>query len=169
MLDNNSSNNINNSEITNSIVNQYKDCIFINRIEDSEILNKTIKGMLTKVKNDINVGNYVEVNDLLKEYMISEGFDNLSQNLKIDIIYYRSITLLNMEKYDEAKAVAERILSIDKNNLKYYKFGTSLNILLVNRKEFNKYINKLKELNESENNIELYEIKMLYNEKNMMR
>lgn len=165
MLDNNSSNNINNSEITNSIVNQYKDCIFINRIEDSEILNKTIKGMLTKVKNDINVGNYVEVNDLLKEYMISEGFDNLSQNLKIDIIYYRSITLLNMEKYDEAKAVAERILSIDKNNLKYYKFGTSLNILLVNRKEFNKYINKLKELNESENNIELYEIKMLYNEK----
>ena len=43
MLDNNSSNNINNSEITNSIVNQYKDCIFINRIEDSEILNKTIK------------------------------------------------------------------------------------------------------------------------------
>lgn len=165
MLDNNSSNNINNSEITNSIVNQYKDCIFINRIEDSEILNKTIKGMLTKVKNDINVGNYVEVNDLLKEYMISEGFDNLSQNLKIDIIYYRSITLLNMEKYDEAKAVAERILSIDKNNLKYYKFGASLNILLVNRKEFNKYINKLKELNESENNIELYEIKMLYNEK----
>lgn len=165
MLDNNSSNNINNSEITNSIVNQYKDCIFINRIEDSEILNKTIKGMLTKVKNDINVGNYVEVNDLLKEYMTSEGFDNLSQNLKIDIIYYRSITLLNMEKYDEAIAVAERILSIDKNNLKYYKFGASLNILLVNRKEFNKYINKLKELNESENNIELYEIKMLYNEK----
>ena len=74
--------------------------------------------MLTKVKNDINVGNYVEVNDLLKEYMTSEGFDNLSQNLKIDIIYYRSITLLNMEKYDEAIAVAERILSIDKNNLK---------------------------------------------------
>ena len=61
MLDNKSSNNINNSEITNSTVNQYKDCIFINAMEDSEILDKIIKSMLTKAKNDINVGNYVEV------------------------------------------------------------------------------------------------------------
>ena len=117
MLDNKSSNNISNSEITNSIVKQYKDCIFINDIEDSEILDKIIKGMLNKAKNDINVGNYVEVNDLLKEYMTSEGFDKLSKNLKIDIIYYRAITLLNMGKYDEAKVVAEQILAIDKKTL----------------------------------------------------
>lgn len=165
MLDNKSSNNINNSEITNSTVNQYKDCIFINAIEDSEILDKIIKGMITKAKNDINVGNYTEVNDLLKEYMISEGFDKISKNLKIDIIYYRAINLLNMGKYDEAKAIAEQILAIDKKNLKYYKFGASLNMLLVNRKNYNTYINKLKELNETENELESYEIKMLYNEK----
>lgn len=165
MLDNKSSNNINNSEITNSTVNQYKDCIFVNAIEDSEILDKIIKGMITKAKNDINVGNYTEVNDLLKEYMISEGFDKLSKNLKIDIIYYRAINLLNMGKYDEAKAIAEQILAIDKKNLKYYKFGASLNMLLVNRKNYNTYIDKLKELNETENELESYEIKMLYNEK----
>lgn len=165
MLDNKSSNNINNSEITNSTVNQYKDCIFINAMEDSEILDKIIKSMLTKAKNDINVGNYVEVNDLLKEYMTSEGFNKLSKNLKIDIIYYRAINLLNMGKYDEAKAIAEQILAIDKKNLKYYKFGASLNMLLVNRKDYNTYIDKLKELNETENELESYEIKMLYNEK----
>ena len=165
MLDNKSSNNINNSEITNSTVNQYKDCIFINAMEDSEILDKMIKSMLTKAKNDINVGNYVEVNDLLKEYMTSEGFNKLSKNLKIDIIYYRAINLLNMGKYDEAKAIAEQILAIDKKNLKYYKFGASLNMLLVNRKDYNTYIDKLKELNETENELESYEIKMLYNEK----
>lgn len=165
MLDNKSSNNINNSEITNSTVNQYKDCIFINAIEDSEILDKIIKGMIAKVKNDINIGNYTEVNDLLKEYMISEGFDKIPKNLKIDIIYYRAITLLNMGKYDEAKAIAEQILAIDKKSLKYYKFGASLNMLLVNRKNYNTYIDKLKELNETEDELESYEIKMLYNEK----
>lgn len=166
MLDNKSSNNISNSEIKNAIVKQYKDCIFINNIEDSEILNKIIKNMINNAKNDINVGNYVEVNDLLKEYMTSEGFDKLSKNLKIDIIYYRAITLLNMGKYNEAKVIAEQILSIDKKNLKYYKFGALSNILLVNRKDYNKYIDKLKELNETENELESYEIKMLYNEKN---
>lgn len=165
MLDNKSSNTINNSEITNSTIKQYKDCIFINTIEDSEILNKIIKEMLTRAKNDINIGNYAEVNDLLKEYMTLEGFDKFSKNLKIDIIYYRAINLLNMEKYDEAKAIAEQILAIDKNNLKYYKFGASLNMLLVDRKEYSSYINKLKELNETGNELEAYEIKMLYNEK----
>lgn len=165
MLDNKSSNNINNSKITNSTVNQYKDCIFINTIEDNELLDKIIKGMLTKAKNDINVGNYVEVNNLLKEYMTVEGFDKLSKNLKIDIIYYRAINLLNMGKYDEAKAIAEQILAIDKKNLKYYKFEASLNMLLVNRKDYNTNIDKLKELNETENELESYEIKMLYNEK----
>lgn len=165
MLDNKSSNNINNSEITNSTINQYKNCIFINSMEDSEILDKIIKGMLIKAKNDINVGNYVEVNDLLKGYMTSEGFNKLPKNLKIDIIYYRAINLLNMGKYDEAKAIAEQILAIDKKNLKYYKFEASLNMILVNRKDYNTYIDKLKELNETENELESYEIKMLYNEK----
>ena len=165
MLDNKSRNNINNSEIANSTINQYTDCIFINAIEDSEILDKIIKGILTKAKNDINVGNYVEVNNSLQEYMTSEGFDNLPKKIKIDIIYYRAITLLNMEKYDQAKTIAEQILAIDKKNLKYYKFQVSLNILLVNRKNYDTYIDKLKEANETENELESYEIKMLYNEK----
>ena len=118
MLDNKSSNNINNSEFNNSTINQYKDCIFINQIEDSEILDKIITEMLKKTRNDINLGNYEEVNNLLRGYMTSEGFDKLPKGSKIDIIYYRAISLLNIGRYDEAKAVAEQILGIDKNSLK---------------------------------------------------
>lgn len=164
MLDNKSSNNINNSEFNNSTINQYKDCIFINQIEDSEILDKIITEMLKKTRNDINLGNYEEVNNLLRGYMTSEGFDKLPKGSKIDIIYYRAISLLNIGKYDEAKAIAEQILGIDKNSLKYYEFKASLNILTVNREEYIKYINELKELNESENVLKIYDIKMLYNE-----
>ena len=165
MLDNKSSNNINNSEFNNSTINQYKDCIFINQIEDSEILDKIITEMLKKTRNDINLGNYEEVNNLLRGYMTSEGFDKLPKGSKIDIIYYRAISLLNIGRYDEAKAVAEQILGIDKNSLKYYEFEVALNMLIVNREEYIKYINKLKELNESENALKIYDIKMLYNEK----
>lgn len=164
MLDNNSNNNISNSEIINSNVNQYKDCIFINTIEDSEIFDKIVKKALVKTKNDINIGNYEEVNLSLKDYMTSSGFERLSKNAKTDIVYYRAINLLNMGKYEEAKIIAEQILSIDRNCDKYYKFEISLNILLINRKEYNKYINLLKENPIKESELEVYEIKMLYNE-----
>lgn len=164
MLDNNSNNNISNSEIINSNVNQYKDCIFINTIEDSEIFDKIVKKALVKTKNDINIGNYEEVNLSLKDYMTSSGFERLSKNAKTDIVYYRAINLLNMGKYEEAKIIAEQILSIDRNCDKYYKFEISLNILLINRKEYNKYINLLKENPIKKSELEVYEIKMLYNE-----
>lgn len=165
MLDKESINSINKSDINDSTINQYANCIFINAMEDSEILDKIIKEMLVKTKDDINIGNYEEVNVLLKGFMTSDGFDRLSKNAKTDIIYYRAINLLNMGKYEEAKTIAEQILGIDSNCDKYYKFDISLNILLVNRKEYNKSINILKEKHINEKELEIYEIKMLYNEK----
>ena len=165
MLDKISYNSIENSNIDNSIINQFNNCFFENKIEDNILLNKIIKDLLLKTKNEINSGNYKDANNILKDYMTTEGFNNLPNDSKIDIIYYRAITLLNLGKIVEAKTIAEQILSIDTDNIKYLQFNISLNIMEVNREEFDKCINIFKEKCFINDDLETYEIKMLYNEK----